>query len=180
LLLVYRVLVRLYPAAYRGEYSEEILAVLRDVLTENRDKSPLARIVSASGEIAGLLSGAFCEHVHRVTDSTRGRKFLPGRLTMRSDFRFPKATVSLMALVLLAVFLAIEKGKDIQASIAFGNPQMGPIHVTQPPALLRTLLFVLGAACVTGAIGWAILFAFGRSGSHRLSDADTSHTSRLI
>ena len=178
MLLLYRVLVRLYPAAYRGEYGEEMLAVLCEVLAESREKGLQAQIVSACGEISGLFCGALREHVRTVTGSTRGKSF-PRRLTMGSDFRFPKATVSLMALVLLAIFLAIEKAKDIQASIAYGNRELGPIHATQQLALLPTLLFALGAACVTGAFGWAILFALRRSGSHRLSDVDTSRTSRL-
>ena len=93
---------------------------------------------------------------------------------MHSDFRFPKVTVTLMGLILLAVFLAIQKAKDIQASIAYANPQAGPNHATQQLALLPTLLFVLASACVIGLLGWVILFALRRSGSHRLSDVDTS------
>jgi hypothetical protein len=77
-----------------------------------------------------------------------------------------------MALVLLAVFLAIEKGKDLQASIAYGNPQVGPIHPTQRLTLLPTPLLVLAFACLMGAFGWAMLFALRRNGSQRLSNVD--------
>jgi len=172
MLLFYRFLVRLYPAACRGEYGEEMLAVLSEMLTENRDKSALAQIVSGGREITGLLCGALREHVREMTASSCGKKFLRRSFTMRTDFRFPKATVTLMAVILLAVFLAIQKGKDIQASVPYDNPQVGHIQATQQPALLPTLLFVLAAAGVTGALGWAILFALRRSGSHRLSDVD--------
>src|SRR3974390_2890170 len=127
-LLLYHFLVHLYPATYRGEYGEEMLAVLSEVLTENQKKGVMAQIVSAVCEIAGLLCGALEEHISNITGSVRVQKSFSRRVTMRSDFRFPKATVTLMALVLLAVFLAIEKGKDIQASIAYANPQVGPIH----------------------------------------------------
>jgi len=178
MLLLYHFLIRLYPAAYRGEYGEEMLAVLSEVLTENQKNGARARIISAGCEIKGLLYGALREHVSTTMVSTRGGKFPSRRLTMRSDFRFPKATVALMALVLLAVFLAIDKAKAIQASIAYANPQIGPIHGTQQLALLPTLLFVLAGARVTGALGWAILFALGRSGSHRLSDVDASSRPR--
>jgi len=78
---------------------------------------------------------------------------------MRSEFRFPKATVTLMTVILLAIFLAIDKAKAIQASIPYANPQVGPIHPTQQLMLLPTLLFVLAGACVTAALGWGILFA---------------------
>jgi len=173
-LLLYHFLVHLYPATYRGEYGEEMLAVLSEVLTENQKKGVMARIVSAVCEIAGLLCGALREHIRNIAGSIRVEKSFSRRVTMRSDFRFPKATVTLMALVLLAVFLAIEKGKDIQASIAYANPQVGPIHPTQQLALLPTLLLVLAFACLMGAFGWAMLFALRRTGSQRLSNVDVS------
>ena len=96
---------------------------------------------------------------------------------MHSDFRFRKATVTLLGLILLAVSLAIQKAKDIQASIAYANPQAGPIHATQQLALFATLFFVLASACIIGLLGWVILFVLRRSGSHRLSDVDTSNRS---
>ena len=174
MLLLYHFLVHLYPATYRGEYGEEMLAVLSEVLTENQKKGVMARIVSAVCEIAGLLCGALREHIRNIAGSIRVEKSFSRRVTMRSDFRFPKATVTLMALVLLAVFLAIEEGKDIQASIAYANPQVGPIHPTQQLALLPTLLLVLAFACLMGAFGWAMLFALRRTGSQRLSNVDVS------
>ena len=174
MLLLYHFLVHLYPATYRGEYGEEMLAVLSEVLTENQKKGVMAQIVSAVCEIAGLLCGALEEHISNITGSVRVQKSFSRRVTMRSDFRFPNATVTLMALVLLAVFLAIEKGKDIQASIAYANPQVGPIHPTQQLALLPTLLLVLAFACLMGAFGWAMLFALRRTGSQRLSNVDVS------
>ena len=174
MLPLYRFLVHLYPATYRGEYGEEMLAVLSEVLTENQKKGVMARIVSAVCEIAGLLCGALREHIRNIAGSIRVEKSFSRRVTMRSDFRFPKATVTLMALVLLAVFLAIEKGKDIQASIAYANPQVSPIHPTQQLALLPTLLLVLAFACLMGAFGWAMLFALRRTGSQRLSNVDVS------
>ena len=173
-MLLYHFLVHLYPATYRLEYGEEMLAVLSEVLTENQKKGVMARIVSAVCEIAGLLCGALREHIRNIAGSIRVEKSFSRRVTMRSDFRFPKATVTLMALVLLAVFLAIEKGKDIQASIAYANPQVGPIHPTQQLALLPTLLLVLAFACLMGAFGWAMLFALRRTGSQRLSNVDVS------
>ena len=174
MLLLYEFLLRLYPAAYRAEYAEEMVDVLSEVLTEHQKKGALSLFLSAGYEITGLLKGAVREHISLVTGSSRGGKSLSRRLTMHSDFRFPKVTVTLMGLILLAVFLAIQKAKDIQASIAYANPQAGPIHATQQLALFPTFLFVLASACIIGLLGWVILFALRRSGSHRLSDVDTS------
>ena len=38
MLLLYEFLLRLYPAAYRAEYAEEMVAVLSEVLTEDQKK----------------------------------------------------------------------------------------------------------------------------------------------
>ena len=175
MLPLYHFLVHLYPATYRGQYGEEMLAVLSEVLTENQKKGVRAQIVSAICEITGLL----CGPPSRSTSASLRVPFawknpFQGESQCALISGFPKATVTLMALVLLAVFLAIEKGKDIQASIAYANPQVGPIHATQQLALLPTLLLVLAFACLMGAFGWAMLFALRRTGSQRLSNVDVS------
>ena len=92
---------------------------------------------------------------------------------MRSEFRFPKAAVSLMTILLVAIIMTIEKAKAIQGSIPSANPQVGPIHpghVTILPAFLIALV----GACVAGAIGWTVLFALRRSGVQRLSNVNPS------
>jgi hypothetical protein len=131
-----------------------MVAVLSEVLTENQKKGALSLFLSAAYEITGLLKGAVREHISLITGFTRGGKSLSRRLTMHSDFRFRKATVTLLGLILLAVSLAIQKAKDIQASIAYANPQAGPIHATQQLALFATL-FLCGrpralSACLAG------------------------------
>ena len=92
---------------------------------------------------------------------------------MRSEFRFPKATVGLMLVILAAVMLAIEKARAISMSIPHANPPVGPIHPTQAmivQALLATLIWAIGA----GAIGWGILYALRRSGIQHLSEMNPS------
>ena len=175
---LYNFLLGLYPAAYRGEYGEEMLAVLYEVQTEIQKRGPLGQIVSSGWEVAGLLFGALREHLRVITGSAPRAIFFPRRFTMRSEFRFPKAVVTLMAVILLAIFLAIDKAKAIQASIPYANPQVGPIHPTQQLMLLPTLLLVLAGACVTAALGWGILFALHRSGVHRFTDVDASSRPR--
>ena len=88
---------------------------------------------------------------------------------MRSEFRFPKAAVWLMVIILAGVLLAIDKAKAIQQSVPYSHSEVGPIRATQPLMLLPTLLIILTGACAVALIAWGILFAFQRSGSHRLS-----------
>ena len=92
---------------------------------------------------------------------------------MHAEFRFPRATLILMALILAGTVLAIEKAQAISASLPHINPPVGPI---QPERLtfLRPVLLMFAAAYATGLIGWAILFALKRSGMHRLSQVEGS------
>ena len=92
---------------------------------------------------------------------------------MRSEFRFPKATVGLMLVILAAVMLTIEKAKAISASIPHANPPVGHIYASQI-TILPTLLVVLIGAIGAGVIGWAILFALRRSGIQQLSELKPS------
>lgn len=96
---------------------------------------------------------------------------------MRSEFRFPKATVGLMLVILAAVMFTIEKAKAISASIPHGNPPVGhilPAQITILPMLLVALASAIGA----GVIGWAILFALRRSGIQQLSEMNPSADER--
>jgi hypothetical protein len=172
-LSLYRSLLYLYPRAFRYEYGDEMLAVLFEVEAERKKKGVLARIVSSVHEAGGLLGGALQEHVRVVTGSSRWPMFPQRRFAMRSEFRFPKATVTLMAIILVAVLLAIDKAKAIQASVPYVNPHVGPIQ-PHPFTILPQLLVVIIVACVGGVIGWAVFFALHLSGIQRLSEAHPS------
>ena len=177
MLLLYRYLLHLYPPAYRCEFGEEMIAVFREAQTESGQKSMLARAAFCASEAAGLLCGALQEHLRVIT----GPDFLPPfrsrRFTMRSEFRFPKATAPLMAIILAVIVVAIEKAKAISASLPHTNPQVGPIPPVQF-TVVWTLLLVLIVAGTGGALGWAILFALRRSGVHRFSESNPSGASR--
>jgi hypothetical protein len=184
MLALYRSLLCLYPAAYRCEYGEEMMDVLSELQAESRKRSVLARVLCAAHEGSGLLYGALREHFRSITGSHGNRMFSPmfssftsRRFTMRSEFRFPKATVALMVIILAAVLFTIEKARAISVSIPHANPPVGPIHPTQAmivQALLATLIWAIGA----GAIGWAILFALHRSGVQQLSEMNPSGSQR--
>ena len=89
---------------------------------------------------------------------------------MRSEFRFPKATPILMAVILAGVILAIEKATAIEQSFPLAYPQqlppIQPEHFTFFPAMAVIFLSAYAAA----VIGWIVLFAMRRSGMHRLSE----------
>jgi len=168
MLALYRSLLCLYPVSYRCEYGDEIMSVLSEVQVEVRKKSLLAQALLGAHEIAGLLYGALQEHLRTFTGSYRGEIFSTRRFGMHSEYRFPKATVTLMTIILVAVIIAIEKAKAISASVPNASQTVGPIRPEQFTTV-TTLLTVMAGACVAGLIGWAILFALRRSGVHRLS-----------
>lgn len=169
MLNVYRQLLRLYPAAYRREFADEMLAVIEDARCEAVHEKFIRRAVLNVREVLGLIAGALTEHL-RIAD-WRDFKFpFPRKeFIMRNGFRFPKSTVVFMMLILGGVLMAIKKGGDIARSLPDVNPQIAPIQPSHwallPPVVLLWMFF-----CALGLVGWGIVFALKRSGMHRLAD----------
>jgi hypothetical protein len=174
---LFRSLLYLYPAAYRREYGEEMIGVLLEVRGEQRRKGLLALAATYFRETAGLLQGALHEHTRRILCPYGFSNFSPRRLTMRSEFRFPKSTVALMTIILLAVALTIDKAKSIEASVAPSSTYVGPIQA-EHFTIVGTFLIVFVLACVMAAMVWAVLFALNRSGIQRLSQLNPSADSK--
>ena len=169
MLRIYQALLRLYPAMYRARFGEEMVFVFAKAHAATSKREAVVRAAFWLRETMGLLSGAVREHVRVITS---GHLLLPlsiRRFTMQREFRFPKSTAVLMAIILAGVVLAIEKGKAIQASLPQVNPQIGPIQPAQH-SFLPTVALVFAFFYAAGLIGWAILFALHRSGMHRLAD----------
>lgn len=173
MLSFYRALLNLYPSAYRHAYGEEMMTVLFEVQAESGSKGWFSQVVSCARETTGLLYGALQEHVRSITYSHGCGKFPPRRLSMHSEFRFPKITVTLMAVILAGVLMAIDKARAISAAVPPSSQYVGPIH-SAPLTVLPALLIILAGACVAGVIGWGVLFALHRSGVQRLSDVNPS------
>src|SRR5580704_525809 len=167
--LLYRSLLHFYPSGYRAEYGEEMTSVFLEAHADATERGVMTQTIFAVRELGGLLRGALREHLRSITGSDGSALFSTRRLSMHSEFRFPKATVSLMVIILVGILLTIDKAKSISASVSYSRPNVGPIHAAQQLMLLPTLLIILIAACVVGVIAWAILFALQRSGLHRLS-----------
>ena len=168
-----RYLLYLYPAAHRCAYGEEMVAVLCERWTERRQPGAVAQWRFWAREIAGLLCGAVREHARSLAGIRSWAVFSLRRFSMRSEFRFPKATGWLMLVILAAVLMAIDKARSIVASVPNTPQNVGPIqpeHFT----LISTFAILFVAGCIIAAVGWAVLFALRRSGVHRLSELHPS------
>jgi hypothetical protein len=180
MLALYRSLLRFYPAAYRCEFADEMMDVLSELQAETRKRSVLTRVLCAAREAGGLLYGALQEHFRSITGSHGNRmfssmfsSFSSRRFAMKSEFRFPKATVTLMVIILAAVIFTIEKAKAISASVPHTSSPVGhiqPAQITMIPTLLVAMITAIGVA----VIGWGILFALHRSGVQQLSEMNPS------
>ena len=166
MLALYRLLLSLYPAAFRGEFAEEMIAVVSEAETDLRATNPASRTAAFwMREVAGLLRGAALERLRFLFDSSLATR----RFKMRSDYRFPRSATLLMFLILALVMVAIEKARSIAGSLPHTNPLLPPIHPV-PLDFPVTFALMFGAAWAVAILTWAVLFILRRSGVHRLSD----------
>jgi hypothetical protein len=167
MIFVCRCLLYLYPTGHRSQFGEEMLGVVRERQAESQKKGWVARGLLCAYEVGGLLNGAAEEQFRAHRGFYPWGAIPVRRLSMRTEFRFPKATAVLMTVILAAVVMAIEKARAIQFSVPEAHPQVGPIRTADFTVLPSfALLWVI--ACAAGAIGWAIVFALKRSGGQRL------------
>ncbi|HXJ87626.1 MAG TPA: hypothetical protein VMS18_12465 [Candidatus Binatia bacterium] len=170
MLSLYRKLLRLYPAEHRQLFGEEILTVLAEE-REAGDRRIIAQARLLTRETAGLVVGAIREHLRVPVEIQAGLSAVSRRFAMRNGFRFPKSTIVFMGLILGGVLTAIKKGEDIATSVPHDIGPVTPVHIQPVHSILlggMPLFFAFFYAA--GLIGWAILFAFRRSGVHRLAD----------
>lgn len=171
---IYRCLLRLYPAFHRERFGEEMATVFGELRTENVSRGLLARGVFYVRETAGIVGGALQEHWRALGGDAAWLWFPTRRVTMRNQFRFPKATAVLMAIILGGVVVAIQKGEAIATSLRDDvSPPIGPIHPVHS-VLLGGIMMGLVFFYTVGLIGWAILFAMRRSGVHRLDETSAA------
>jgi len=171
---LYRSLMRLYPAFHRERFGEEMIAVFGDMQAETVSKGMMARVGFCVREAAGVVGGALQEHWRALGGEDVWVWFPTRRFTMGTEFRFPKATAVLMAIILGGVVLAIQKGEAISTSLrGAASPPIGPIHPVHS-VLLGGIVMGFVFFYAAGMIGWAILFAMRRSGVHRLAETSES------
>jgi len=172
-LTLYRRLLKLYPAPHREQFGEEMIAVFGEMQAEKASKGVFARSVFYARETAGVVTGALREHWQSLGCGPVSIWFPTRRFTMRNEFRFPKATSVLMAIILAGVMAAIKMGEAIVASVPHVSQPVGAIHPVHS-VLLGGVVVMLAFFYAAGLIGWAILFAMRRSGVHRLEIAAQS------
>lgn len=156
MLVLYRSLLRLYPAAYYREYGPEMALVFAEAQADARAKKLRTRVLFYFRESAGLVAGAVRQHLFSPSGN------LSRRFSMRPEFRFPRSTVLLMCVILAGVVWAIEKAKVIQ--VRYGPPETMAVWDPLPWSLLLALALVLASVATV----WGILFALQRTGMHRL------------
>jgi hypothetical protein len=158
---LYRFLLYLYPPSHRREYAEEMIAVFRDAQADVGLGSCRERISFRTRETLGLLAGAVQEHLRIFSGRSPMISFT--RYDMRPEFRFPKSTVFLMSVIFCGVMIAMKEASAVQAKYGSASDSMWR---TFPGFAGLTFSFALVAV----AIVWAILFALGRTGVHRLAN----------
>jgi len=159
----YRCLLYLYPPLYRREYAAEMISVFRDAQADVWFGSFRERLSFRTRETLGLLAGAAQEHLRILCGNSPIISFT--RLDMRPEFRFPRSTVVLMSVVFAGVVFAMKEASAIQAK--YGSASDSMWHTFPGFAGLT-----FGFTFATVAIVWAILFALGRTGVHRLANID--------
>jgi len=166
---IYRRLLFLYPASYRQAFGEEMIAVFGEMQAEMASKGVVARSSFFVRETAGVMTGALLEHWRALGGDPVWPTIPIRRFTMRTEFRFPKATAVLMTIILAGVMMAIKQGEAIVASVPHVSEPVGTIHPVHS-VFLGGIMLTLAFFYAAGLIGWAILFAMRRSGVHRLAE----------
>jgi len=166
---IYRHLLLLYPASHREVFGEEMIAVFGEMQAETASKGVVVRSLFCVREAAGVMKGALLEHWRALGGNPVWPTFPIRRFTMRTEFRFPKATAVLMTIILAGVMVAIKQGEAIVASVPHVSEPVGTIHPVHS-VFLGGIMLTLAFFYAVGLIGWAILFAMRRSGVHRLAE----------
>src|SRR5262245_48711860 len=159
MLRLYRILLHLYPSAYLNEFAEEMTSAFREAERDCLGLNLKVRAMFCIREISGVLSGALREQIRYPN-----RRLSMGRFDMRS-FRFPRATIVLMLMILFGVVVAIERGRALSIQQAPG----GTVPLAWWPAFTAALALVTGA----GVTGYGILFLLGRAGTQRIASIQT-------
>jgi len=153
----------LYPADYREEFGDEMAWVFQQAQSDICRESGSAFVIFLARELQGVLSGAVRERARGLFDSHSPAPWKGG--SMESKFRFPRATLVLMLLSLLAVVLSLEEARVVE--LHYGN------NIGMPPEW-PMLLWIFGRilliALAVAAIIFGIFFALRRSGIHRLEE----------
>ena len=142
MLHLYRLLLSLYPSTYRREFTEEMVAVFRQVQRDCSSLGIMPRLEFSIREVAGLLAGAFRERTKVRTETLPGSA-LPSLL-------FPRWMIVGMVLMLVAVLMAIETARVMAVQGMGASPRWGELF----PSFVVAILALMSGV---GLIGYAVL-----------------------
>ena len=173
--MLYRWLLLLYPASFRHEFAEEMVVVFADASAAAERCAWHERLVFTAREIAGVVRGAFEEHVITAF----GRPPAQRRLQMSSPrlrFRFPISAIAFMVATLGLVLTAIRMARiasDVASKRAIVYGAHGLFYVAGRPSFLQTFGFAFVITMVCAVVALLVMHALHQSGTDRLADAQT-------
>jgi len=163
---IYALLIRLYPAAYREEFGEEMSDVFQQALADARTKGAVAVTKFLTRETAGLVREGLALRFESARALHPVLAQLGRRLSMERQFRYSRVSISFMAVSLIIVLMAMGRAAEI-------------VHLYSPLqkgyGLVRPLITCLLLANAAGLFVWLVRFAARRSGAHRLEQVQTWH-----
>jgi hypothetical protein len=156
-LYLYRLLLLLYPPAYREALSGEMIDVFQQARRAAEDQGLEAKVKFYLRELLGLIAGVCRERTRRRSIES----------AMRS-FRFPGWIIALMVLLLLELVAAIDMARIVSIKTLSPGADVSMGWFT-PDFALGVIAF-MGAF---GLVGYGLLFAAGRTGIQRLPEVRT-------
>lgn len=171
---LYRRLLRLYPAGFRGAFGEEMACVFAEAEAAARQAGVAYRCKFYAREIAGMLGGALVEQAAAGGLNLESRRFAV--ISKRNGFRFPAAGITFMVVTLGLVLWAIRNAQTIANSLAsktYVFQGRTYSYETSDLGLAPSfgIIFALTLAVTVAVL--AVRHVMRRSGAQRLEDAQT-------
>ncbi|HET9941702.1 MAG TPA: hypothetical protein VFR05_00090 [Terriglobia bacterium] len=160
MLVLFRWLLRLYPARFFGEFSEEMTHCFHRRLQDVRHQSWRNRGSFFAREFSGAFVGAMSEQMGgRFDDLFR-------RFDMRS-FRFSRLALVFMILALVGVLAAIKTTVRTAVMQQPANPGVDVVSILQVSSAMVVVMAILGV------VGYAVLRVANKSAGERLANVHT-------
>ena len=160
MLILFRWLLSLYPAAFFMEFSEEMAKCFRQRMQDVQHENWRTRGWFFAREFSGVFLGAMSEQMGgRFDDLFR-------RFDMRS-FRFSRLALVFMILALVGVLAAIKTAVHIAVMQQPAYPGVDVVSVLQVSSVMVVVMAILGV------VGYAVLRVANKSAGQRLADIHT-------
>ena len=154
---LFRRLLRLYPAGFCREFSDEMTLCFRLRLEDVRHHTLARRGAFAAREFWGAFIGAMSAQLGGGFDGLFRRFDMP-------SFRFSRISIVFMILALAGVLFAIDSAMD----------QFHPGNTgVRAGSAFRVVGYLAVIAMILGAIGYGVLRAANRSAGQRLENIHT-------